>query len=161
MNERQKKVAQYCDGVRTSKEIALLCEDKPKYVNGLDKSGNPEGFSTLASGLYSHAEGALTTASGDYSHAEGEGTRALANSSHAEGLYTIASARRQHVQGMFNITSSAEGAFIVGNGSAENNRSNLVFAAGNSVQITGSLTVSGSIAMSPSSSFILPLSANI
>lgn len=32
MNERQKKVAQYCDGIRTSKEIALLCGDKHKYV---------------------------------------------------------------------------------------------------------------------------------
>ena len=45
---------------------------------------------------------------------------------------------------MYNIPSGQDGAFIVGNGSAENNRSNLIFAAGNSVQITGSLTVSGS-----------------
>jgi hypothetical protein len=45
---------------------------------------------------------------------------------------------------MYNIPSGQDGAFIVGNGSAENDRSNLIFAAGNSVQITGSLTVSGS-----------------
>ena len=32
MNERQKKVAEFCDGIRTSKEIALLCGDKHKYV---------------------------------------------------------------------------------------------------------------------------------
>jgi hypothetical protein len=46
---------------------------------------------------------------------------------------------------MFNRTSSVEGAFILGNGTSDANRSNLIFAAGNTVQITGSLDVSGSI----------------
>lgn len=32
MNDRQANVAQYCDGVRTSKEIAHLCGDGHKYV---------------------------------------------------------------------------------------------------------------------------------
>ena len=32
MNDRQKNIARYCDGVRTSKEIALLCGDNQKYV---------------------------------------------------------------------------------------------------------------------------------
>jgi hypothetical protein len=32
MNEREKNIAQYCDGVRTSKEIALLSGDNQKYV---------------------------------------------------------------------------------------------------------------------------------
>jgi len=32
MNERQKNVAQYCDGILKSKEIALLSGDKIKYV---------------------------------------------------------------------------------------------------------------------------------
>lgn len=32
MNERQSNVAQYCDGIRTSKEIALLAGDNHKYV---------------------------------------------------------------------------------------------------------------------------------
>jgi hypothetical protein len=128
----------------TTQAIGQSSHAEGRGTEALGDYSHAEGYNTIASGLYSHAEGTLTTASGDYSHAEGEGTRALANSSHAEGLYTIASARRQHVQGMFNITSSAEGAFIVGNGNADNNRSNLIFAAGNSVQITGSLTVSGS-----------------
>lgn len=32
MNDRQKNVAQYCNGVRTSREIALLSGDNMKYV---------------------------------------------------------------------------------------------------------------------------------
>lgn len=32
MNERQKKIAALCDGVRSSKEIAALCCDSAKYV---------------------------------------------------------------------------------------------------------------------------------
>ena len=117
-------------------------EGQTTYALGL--GSHAEGKSTYAVGNWSHAEGVGTRAIGNNSHAEGEYTQAIANSSHAEGFYTIASARRQHVQGMYNITSSVEGAFILGNGSAENDRSNLIFAAGNSVQITGSLIVSGS-----------------
>lgn len=32
MNDRQANVAQYCDGVLSSKQIAVLAGDKPKYV---------------------------------------------------------------------------------------------------------------------------------
>lgn len=32
MNDRQANVAQYCDGVLSSKQIAVLADDKPKYV---------------------------------------------------------------------------------------------------------------------------------
>lgn len=117
-------------------------EGQTAYALGI--GSHAEGKSTYAVGNWSHAEGVGTRAIGNNSHAEGEYTQATGNSSHAVGLYTIAAGRRQHVQGMYNIPSGYEGAFIVGNGSAENNRSNLIFAAGNSVEITGSLTVSGS-----------------
>ena len=108
----------------------------------------------IASGEYSHAEGSITKAIGDYSHAEGDNTQAVGNYSHAEGLetiasssyshaegyQTIASANYQHVQGQWNATSSVQSAFIVGNGTDNNNRSNLIYAAGNQVQISGSVT---------------------
>jgi hypothetical protein len=100
-----------------------------------------EGDSTLAKGAYSHAEGYITTASADYSHAEGSATKALGAYSHAEGYYTIASGDYQHVQGQFNISSSAPAAFIHGNGTSTSNRSNLIFASGSEVQITGSLKI--------------------
>ena len=124
-----------------------------------------EGYGTLALGSRSHAEGVFSTASGDYSHAEGgyydapnettiPGGYAIGQASHAEGAGTIALGDASHVQGQYNITSSAQGAFILGNGTSDNNRSNLIFAAGTEVQITGSLrgnVISSSIASTTAS----------
>jgi hypothetical protein len=113
-----------------------------------------EGQATIADGLYSHAEGEQTTApgqsshaegyntiaQGNYSHAEGRETTATGNYSHAEGWDTIASGDHQHVQGQYNISSSAQSAFIVGNGTGPGAlRSNLIFASGSQVQVTGSV----------------------
>ena len=108
-------------------------------------SSHAEGLSTIASGSYSHAEGSNTRASGQASHAEGVFTIATGDYSHAEGLLTVASGAYQHVQGQYNISSSAQSAFIVGNGTSDATRSNLIFASGSQVQITGSLRVLGSI----------------
>jgi hypothetical protein len=111
-----------------------------------------EGSITKAIGNYSHAEGDYTQAKGDYSHAEGQETIASGSYSHTEGYQTIALANHQHVQGQFNATSSVLAAFIVGNGTDDSNRSNLIHAAGNTVEITGSLNVSGSLMISGSGS---------
>lgn len=55
------------------------------------------------------------------------GTAATGSYSHAEGFYTIASGSYQHVQGKFNVEDSdSKYAFIVGNGTDENNRSNAI-----------------------------------
>ena len=91
-----------------------------------------------ATGASSHAEGAGTLAQGIASHAEGEFTIATGDGSHAEGLGTIAQGAYQHVQGQYNQSSSAQGAFIVGNGTS-GARSNLIFASGSLVQVTGSV----------------------
>jgi hypothetical protein len=106
-----------------------------------------EGSATSASGEYSHAEGDFTQAIGNYSHAEGQNTMTLesAQYSHAEGNNTIAAANHQHVQGKWNITSSIAAAFIVGNGTDDLNRSNLIYAHDSTVEITGSLEVNGGI----------------
>ena len=98
-----------------------------------------EGENTVAQGGYSHAEGNSTTASGHSSHAEGQETQAIGYASHAEGLDTVASGSYQHVQGQFNLSSSAQSAFIVGNGTSDASRSNLVFASGSQFQVTGSV----------------------
>jgi hypothetical protein len=112
-------------------------------------ASHAEGQGTVTIGNYSHAEGANTQAIGDYSHAEGRFTIASGSHSHTEGVRTVASASYQHVQGIANIGSAVTGAFIVGNGTVDNGgilltRSNLIFAAGNTVEITGSLLISGS-----------------
>ena len=84
-----------------------------------------EGEETTASGYCSHAEGYGTTASGQASHAEGESTTVSGYVSHAEGTGTIASSDYQHVQGQYNIEDTTNTyAHIVGNGTADNTRSN-------------------------------------
>ena len=105
-----------------------------------------EGAATIASGECSHAEGSGTTASGNQSHAEGNGTiakglnshaegtstRANSMTSHAEGTNTLAYGKSQHVFGEFNVqdgdanTESTRATYveIVGNGTADNARSN-------------------------------------
>ena len=64
-----------------------------------------QGFSVVASGLYSHAEGDTTQAIGNYSHAEGELTVASGISSHAEGSLTSASANYSHAEGESTVAS--------------------------------------------------------
>jgi hypothetical protein len=121
-----------------------------------------EGNNTTAGGNYSHTEGASTTTDinaesshaegyltqtkAQYSHTEGYGTETspTAEASHAEGYYTVASGSYQHVQGRYNLGSTAQSAFIIGNGISNASRSNLVFASGSTFQITGSLNISGS-----------------
>jgi len=102
-----------------------------------------EGSNTIAIGVTSHTEGNFTTAVGDSSHAEGNYTTAIAPYSHTEGDNTIAISNYQHVQGQYNLPVSGTGGFIIGNGNFAT-RSNLMFASGNLVQVTGSVDISGS-----------------
>ena len=80
---------------------------------------------TVASGDTSHAEGFQTTASGQDAHSEGRATTASGAKSHAEGWNTIAAGECQHVQGKYNIVDDTSlYLHIVGNGTADNKRSN-------------------------------------
>ena len=91
-----------------------------------------EGIMSHARGDNSHAEGKGTVASGNNSHAEGEDTEASGACSHAEGKHTIANHCSQHVFGEYNIEDNSDEApnhrgtyaEIVGNGTANNARSN-------------------------------------
>ena len=73
------------------------------------------------------------------------GNTATGLGSHAEGLGTVASGSYQYAGGQYNVSSSGQSAFIIGNGTSDSTRSNLIFASGSIVQITGSLRVNGSI----------------
>ena len=103
---------------------------KYSFAEGLDTTASgycsyAEGWKTTASGENSHAEGWKTTASGEKSHAEGYNTIASGDHSHAEGCGTKASSTDQHVQGKYNVEDSSDTyAHIVGNGTANNARSN-------------------------------------
>jgi hypothetical protein len=130
------------------------------------EQSHAEGSITQAVGNYSHAEGDFTQAIGDYSHAEGQETIASGAYSHAEGYQTIALGQRQHVTGQYNFVSPVQSAFIVGNGIDGDNRSNLIYAAENAVEITGSLNISVSasiagnaVVTSPSVNSIVTISS--
>jgi len=125
--------------------IGSHAEGQDTTTNG--QYSHAEGVSTVtaAAATGSHAEGYFTQANGQGSHAEGSSSIAIGIGSHAEGFNTVASGSFQHVQGQYNISSSAQSAFIIGNGTSDAARSNLVFASGSQFQITGSLDVSGSI----------------
>jgi hypothetical protein len=60
------------------------------------------------------------------------------------------------VQGQYNISSSVQSAFIIGNGTADGSRSNLIFASGSQVQITGSLMVNDILQLTRRASFPTP-----
>lgn len=102
------------------------------HTTASGSDSHAEGSSTTASGPCSHAEGFSTIASGEYSHAEGRSTAASGDQSHAEGLWTKASHKSQHVEGEYNIEDTSTAAantrgtyvHIVGNGTADNARSN-------------------------------------
>ena len=116
-------------------------DDTLVYYTGGTSTGDgshAEGQETISNGVGSHSEGLLTIANGSYSHSEGSGTTANGIISHTEGYGTVTDGDYQHASGMFNVTGdTTQGAFIVGNGTDESNRSNLIFAGGNEVNISG------------------------
>ena len=101
-------------------------------------SSHAEGANTKTFGEASHAEGWSTIATGAFSHAEGYETKTIGIASHTEGLQTTASADYQHVQGKYNATSSTA-LMLVGNGTDNNARSNILEV------YTGSIIVSGTM----------------
>lgn len=122
-----------------------------------------EGYRNVASGYMSHAEGSESAASGGVSHAEGSYTVASGDESHAEGSYTVASGFCSHAQnqgtiaqdyyqtalGRYNVADSTS-ALIVGNGTADNARSNALTVdwSGN-VEAAGDVRAGGSTPLVP------------
>ena len=89
------------------------------------QAAHAEGENTTASGTRSHAEGNYCEASATTAHAEGTRTKATANYSHAQNYYTVAASEAQTAIGKYNVSDSADTyAFIIGNGTADNARSN-------------------------------------
>ena len=104
-------------------------------------SSHAEGVAAVASGMAAHAEGypsepeytpgSITvvgtpcTASGLASHAEGRGATADGEASHAQNLGTMASSDYQTALGKYNVEDANDNyAAIIGNGTADNARSN-------------------------------------
>ena len=100
----------------------------------------------IADGIGSIAAGTGTVAAGSTGAAIAVGFQNLASSTSTSvfGAYNTGS-DAQTVVGIAAITlPGLESAFIIGNGNNASDRSNLLVAAGNEVQVTGSLLVTGS-----------------
>lgn len=138
--------ASHAEGERTTAS-GQYQHQEGSYTEASEAAQHQEGGLTIASGACSHAEGNEgTTASGEASHAEGNGTiaqgkyshtegqitKTIGLQSHAEGGNTVATNAYQHVFGLYNVkdpssaTSIYKGDYveIVGNGTADNARSN-------------------------------------
>ena len=87
------------------------------------KYSHSEGLNTIAKGNGSHAEGSYTEAGGYASHTEGYKTKTNANYTHAQNRETVAGYSSQTAIGKFN-KNQAETAFEIGNGTADDARSN-------------------------------------
>lgn len=116
-----------------------------------------EGYKTKAKGLYSHAEGESdgnlwntegqsahsegykTKAKGDYSHAEGESTVAEGEASHTGGLGTKTTKDYATVIGKYN--KDVDGEFIVGIGTANNDRDNALVVNGLNTTLKNTLII--------------------
>jgi len=124
--------------------ILSHAEGYQTYASG--GASHTEGIGTQTVGLFAHAEGSASYAYGEYSHTEGGDTRTLGTGSHAEGLGTIAAADYQHVAGRYNITSSnPDDLFIIGNGTSNANRKNILTVSTSNIVVSGSILVSGSL----------------
>lgn len=112
------------EGLRTqAKGDCSHAEGYGTYAN--KSSSHAEGTNTYASGDSSHSEGYSTIANGNYSHVEGSSSEANANYAHAQNRHTLADSAAQTALGKYNISDSADTyAVIIGNGTADNARSN-------------------------------------
>jgi len=104
---------------------------------------------TIAAGYGSHAEGFGTRANGVASHAEGYLTSASGSYSHTAGIGTIASGSGQNVVGKYNLHDNTTSLFVIGDGASDTSRRDLLRAESGAIQITGSLSISGSDTVAP------------
>lgn len=124
--------------------IALISEFFTFGSRNAGSAGNrsfSEGAMNIASGDYSYAGGFASTASGDYSYARGDAVEAAGDFAHAQNQGTKASSDNQTAIGIYNVEDNADTyAFIIGNGTANNARSNALTVAWN-----GDTTTAGDV----------------
>lgn len=101
-----------------------------------------EGLKTVAAGNCSHAEGGENWNAGNYSHVEGNSNYIAVNSnnSHVEGVGNIAIGLTQHIQGKYNQPIE-DARMLIGNGTSNEARSNILEVYDDSIKVKGDLTV--------------------
>jgi hypothetical protein len=117
----------------------VTCDNTSINGNGviyLADNNNPR-LSTESIGSFSHAEGSNTFSLGRYSHAEGNNTISIGKYSHSEGMFTIALGEGSHASGKYNKSGNTDSLVVVGNGTDNNNRSDIFYINQNSVNVEG------------------------
>ena len=100
-----------------------------------------EGYEVRAVSEGAHAEGHATKATSPAAHAEGYATEASGYHSHAQNSGTIAGSRAQTALGKYNESDYGDTyAVIIGNGTAENARSNAM-----TVDWNGNIEIAGTV----------------
>ena len=108
-----------------------------------------EGKGCASTGGWSHAEGYNSEASGGASHAEGMETTSSGLYSHSQNRRTIAAGNSQTAIGKYNEQDSTS-ALIIGNGTADNARSNAFTVDwGGNVEAAGEVKAGGSTPLVP------------
>ena len=109
-------------------------------VGGVNASAcHAEGDGTEAGKYASHAEGMQTKAYGSHSHAEGHLSESSGDNSHAQNLWTKAASDNQTAIGKYNVSDANDTyALIIGNGTANNARSDALRVKWNGDVIDGS-----------------------
>ena len=122
-------IASHAEGyITTASGTGAHAEGDQTTASGY--ASHAEGIETKATQSGAHAEGANTVASGYHAHAEGRITQALANYSHAQNFRTVAASESQTALGEYNVEDNANTyACIIGNGTADNARSNALTVA--------------------------------
>lgn len=139
------------DTAATPQKLGAHVEgNQNKVVSG--SGAHAEGKGTSAKGEGAHSEGYYTTADGQGAHAEGCNSAAGGSGAHAEGwstsngeyahsqnFHTTASSDYQTALGKYNVTDISDTyACIIGNGTADNARSNAL-----TVDWSGNVTAAG------------------
>ena len=99
-----------------------------------------EGQGTTASGYNAHAEGGYTNATGVNAHAEGEFTTASGGCAHSQNDHTVADQSNQTAIGQYNTKNNTNNLFAIGNGTADNARSDAF-----QVDISGNVALAGAV----------------
>lgn len=113
----------------------------PGEIGTEGKYSVTEGTGGIAAGNYSHSEGYASEATGEGAHASGYYTEASGDYSTTHGRRTVADQDNQTAIGKFNTTNNTNNLFAVGNGTANDARSDAftVDSSGN-VMAAGALT---------------------
>ena len=112
------------------------------YTTASGVGATAMGISTTASGTRSTAMGGYNTASGNYATAMGGMTTASGACATAMGENTIADQACMTAMGTYNSPRSGD-LFNIGNGTDENNRSNIVEVSSTYLNVNGAIKANG------------------